>query len=354
MTSVRALVAASGVDHRVLNVDTPIGSYDLRKFDLREKCKSALLRGAHLAPEVAFGSSHSLLSDHPFKAVLDSGATKHFVSEIVGKRLLNPRPVRASMCNANGKVTQLFQGGDLSIPLRSCDDPEATDCLHLRDISVVPGASFNLLSVSKLMDEGADFRLSHDAGNHMVYRGKAYPITSSGGLLLVDLFEPLTALSPESAVGLVATASVLASHSSNSDDAEDHVCAAAASAPMKVWHQRLGGVSFKRINHLNQSGSALGLKVVGKDPPHNARCTCNTCMMTNRVSRSVPVAREFADTVSRKGELITTDVVGPFPPSPEGYRYAISFTDEYTRFSVCYLLKKKSDSVAALGKLVRF
>ena len=74
----------------------------------------------------------------------------------------------------------------------------------------------------------------------------------------------------------------------------------------------------------------------------------------NNVHRSVGKFREFADTVSRPGELLTSDVIGPFPPSPEGHRYAISFIDEFTRYSNVYLMKKKSEAPAALTAVIAY
>ena len=45
-------------------------------------------------------------------------------------------------------------------------------------------------------------------------------------------------------------------------------------------------------------------------------------------------------------------MLGPFPPTPEGHRYVISFVGEFSRFSHCYFLKHKSDAPAALEALV--
>ena len=85
---------------------------------------------------------------------------------------------------------------------------------------------------------------------------------------------------------------------------------------------------------------------------HSAKCRCDSCAKTNNVSRSIPKVRDFSTNVSQKGELITTDILGPFPPSPEGYKYAISFVDEFTRFSHAYFLKKKSEAPNALTLLI--
>ncbi len=63
--------------------------------------------------------------------------------------------------------------------------------------------------------------------------------------------------------------------------------------------------------------------------------------------------RKFADEVSRYGELLYSDLCGPFPPSIEGYRYVISFTNALCRFSACYMPRRKSGAVGALRAVIR-
>ena len=47
---------------------------------------------------------------------------------------------------------------------------------------------------------------------------------------------------------------------------------------------------------------------------------------------------------SSKLDLVFTDVLGPMPTtSLDGNRYAISFTDSYSRYSVVYFLKSKDE-----------
>ena len=55
-----------------------------------------------------------------------------------------------------------------------------------------------------------------------------------------------------------------------------------------------------------------------------------------------------------KGELITTDLIGPFPPTPEGHRYAISYTDDFSRHSIVYFLKKKSEAAHTVTPLDKY
>ena len=47
-------------------------------------------------------------------------------------------------------------------------------------------------------------------------------------------------------------------------------------------------------------------------------------------------------------ELVHTDLAGPIDPeSKEGYRYVVSFTDDYSGAVFVYCLKHKSDTVEA-------
>jgi hypothetical protein len=59
-------------------------------------------------------------------------------------------------------------------------------------------------------------------------------------------------------------------------------------------------------------------------------------------------------TLLKLGNKVVTDIYGPFPDSVEGYRYVISFTDVYSRFSACYFLRRKSDAEQALKSFVAF
>ena len=69
------------------------------------------------------------------------------------------------------------------------------------------------------------------------------------------------------------------------------------------------------------------MAVDGQKFKHDAKCTCPTCLGVNNAKLHIGDVRRFSDSVSRKGELLLTDICGPFPMSVEGYRYIISFTD---------------------------
>ena len=52
-------------------------------------------------------------------------------------------------------------------------------------------------------------------------------------------------------------------------------------------------------------------------------------------------------------ELVHTDLAGPIDPeSRDGYRFALSFTDDYSSAVFVYFLKHKSDTVQATEKFL--
>lgn len=124
-------------------------------------------------------------------------------------------------------------------------------------------------------------------------------------------------------------------------------------ATYELWHERYGFASKKRLKLLYENGSAEGLDV-GSKYSHDRKCTCPTCMSVNNRKKHIGDIRKYDDNVTKKGQLIYTDICGPFPTSVEGYRYVISFTDVYSRFSSCYFLDKKSQAEDALRSLAQY
>lgn len=327
--------------------------YNLRSLPINGR-KRAQLRvklndGAHLSPEAAFNASLSDLTMTQSMAILDSGASKHFMTTFMRSKLLNRRNVPAVMYNANGVKTELTEGGDFKLKL-SDSTGQTVDSIPLNDISIVPDATFNLISLTRLFETGAKFELAAE-GCYLKFNGRKFPLIIQRGLLIIDLNTHLCALDNDDDEEHAYSATQHDIHSENSDI--EHMACAAASAPLKVWHDRLGHASNARIKFLHSSGTALGMNLSGSIT-HDSKCSCEACLKTNNVSHGISSSRQFSDCTSRKGQIITTDCLGPFPRSVEGYQYAISFTDEYSRFSVVYLLKRKSDAAEAVDTLARY
>ena len=135
--------------------------------------------------------------------------------------------------------------------------------------------------------------------------------------------------------------------SSESQSVSDGCSFSCAAVTLQRWHERLAHTSKARIQLLRKWRKDKGLTVKGVKS-HGKECACTTCLQVNNAKRAKNKERVHEPEITAAGQLVTSDLTGPFPPTPEGHRYAISFTDEHTRFSVCYFLSRKNGAAAAL------
>lgn len=217
--------------------------------------------------------------------------------------------------------------------------------LPLNNCSVSPHSPFNLLSVSQLNKDNINVRMSN-RGDYLEFDGFRYRCLRLYGLYLIDLMKPLHAYTTVSKTkaAMVSFVEMDDSYSLNFGG---------LAATLSRWHDRLGHVSTKSIKALAASGLSEGLHI-NKDEPHNAKCKCTVCLATNNVKHHIPDVRQFVTDISQKGQLVTSDVMGPYPTSPEGHRYAVSYIDEFSRYSVVYFLKAKSEVPNTLHAVVRY
>jgi transposase InsO family protein len=112
---------------------------------------------------------------------------------------------------------------------------------------------------------------------------------------------------------------------------------------MKLWHERLGHPSEKVMQEMIKRGllpiSDLGLPF------------CEACQK-GKAHREA-AEREAPERAKEIYELVHTDILGPVTPSTRtGKSYAIIFVDDYTRFRVTYLMKKRSEAATCLQTFI--
>lgn len=88
-----------------------------------------------------------------------------------------------------------------------------------------------------------------------------------------------------------------------------------------------------------------GMKITG-----NTKLDCNVCAE----GRFINSRNRKTDTKAGEAlELVHTDLAGPIKPtSQDGYKYAISFTDDFSGAISVYFLKNKSDTTLATEKFL--
>jgi transposase InsO family protein len=214
---------------------------------------------------------------------------------------------------SNKQDVQLYSS--ISHPIRTANGEymHATDfgCIkgstfNLDKVLVCPKVTENLLSVSKLDDQGLDTLFS----SGKVYIGKS---GSLGEIL---------------STGNRVNSSYYFDFPLNSDSE--------ARTTISEIH--------KRFNHLNSSDLQKLSKnemVTGLNPVPNEKISCESCLL-GKMKKGTP-PQHSSSRATRPGELFHSDICGPFESSLFGNRYLLSFTDDYSRYVFVFLIQTKSD-----------
>ena len=115
------------------------------------------------------------------------------------------------------------------------------------------------------------------------------------------------------------------------------------SRSLNEWHQVLGHCNERDIMSLEKVVS--GMKIVNARREAEVCETCTLGKMPQTVSR-IPDKK-----ATKPLEFVHTDLAGPVTPTArEGFRYAMSFVDDFSGSYFVYFLKNKSDAVKALER----
>jgi len=103
----------------------------------------------------------------------------------------------------------------------------------------------------------------------------------------------------------------------------------------KLWHLRLGHINLKRIDRLVKSGVLPSFEV-------EPISICQSCLEGKMTKRPFSSKGNRAQGLL---DLVHTDVCGPMSiRAREGYRYFVTFIDDYSRYGYTYLLRHKSET----------
>ena len=112
---------------------------------------------------------------------------------------------------------------------------------------------------------------------------------------------------------------------------------------LSEWHKIMGHRNFKDLEKLENVVN--GMKILSKEKYH-----CETCAVGKMFQYR---NREADKRATSRLELVHCDLSGPIDLiAREGFRYSISFVDDYTGTIMVYFLKSKSDTVAATEKFL--
>ena len=78
---------------------------------------------------------------------------------------------------------------------------------------------------------------------------------------------------------------------------------------------------------------------------------CETCCLAKTIK--TPVSKQSENKASRAGERIFTDVVGPITPATvDGFRYFVTFIDDYSSHACVNFMRHKNQALQKLKRIL--
>lgn len=240
---------------------------------------------------------------------LDSGASVHITSDVNNIRNASESTSIKEITAANKAVMPVLCSGDVDIVTIT---PKCKYSITVKDVLCVPTIATNLLSVSKLIENG----------NKVDFKRKCCNIYNSKNQLVgvARLVDGVYKLNVEN----------------------KHNCLFTSSDAVKSeqWHRRMGHLNSSDLNKMKE-GAILGIDF--KDKAVIDKSTCVVCCQ-GKQSR-LP----FNHVATRSSEalnIIHADICGPMEvTSIGGCRYFLIFVDDHTRMTFVYFLKAKNQAL---------
>ncbi|KAJ9541256.1 hypothetical protein OSB04_027762 [Centaurea solstitialis] len=238
--------------------------------------------------------------------VIDTGSGNHICNHLQGfTRRKTLRKDRSNLRVGEGTPLIAEAVGSYSLSLPSGLVLELDNCYY------IPNMIKNVLSFDLLVDQGFYYKYSYkmiSVFKDNIFYFKATPVD---GLYTVNLKD---------------NNSEIYHISKRSKDIEDQTY---------LWHCRLGHINKKRVELLLKGGF---LGNFDYKPFEN----CESCLSGKMTKQPFNSENERATDLL---EIIHTDVCGPFSHvARRGYRYFITFTDDFSRYGYVYLMRHKSET----------
>lgn len=290
-----------------------------RKGDGREDAGRNFGRSKPKA-NIAKEESEVCFSVRPMKAderwYLDSGCTSHMTGD-VSKLVSVNESRKQTICLADGNKVLSEGFGDCRV--NTCDGSGDPVNLKLKNVLLVPDLKNNLLSVSKIADEGYDVTFSES--ECLIKKNESVIVA---GIREGNLYR----LKSEKEQSLLVDA--------NHRDGCQH-----------IWHRRLGHRHPEDIAKIVRDGLGTGLNLTDC----GIRSVCGTCCEGKLSRLPFPKSESKSKAVL---DLIHSDLCGQMEVvTPSGNRYILTLIDDFSRFCVIYLLERKSQADEKIREFVQ-
>ncbi|KAJ8709420.1 hypothetical protein PYW07_009246 [Mythimna separata] len=261
--------------------------------------------------------------------ILDSGCSSHMTNRKDWITNFSPN-VKSEITTANNEKIYSDGVGNVKITIGNDVKKVISDALY------VPKVAANLLSVSKMAADG--YVLVFDTNKCSVYRKDNINVTGSCDVTATNV-DGIYKLDNKRDCYVC-----MENQEPNTRTGGNTFVANTNS--LELWHRRLGHLSLAGMLSLRDS-LACGIAFT-----NNGLSPCTSCFEGKQKSKSFPLSQAHRSTT--KLDLIHTDICGPMPViSWSDCRYFITFTDDFTRKSFVYFLKRK-DQTTVLNTFIEF
>lgn len=237
---------------------------------------------------------------------VDSGASKHICSN--SSLFHSLRKTNAYVIVANGLRIKADGEGDILLKIKNNQNQVAT--INLKGVLYFNNKNFsNLISVTKLVKSGCEMNFSSNGCCIVKNNKEFYTNRTSTGLYTVSSIKYQDNLNQAFLV-----------------NGSDLFC-------IHEWHRMLSHRNLVDIKKMKDKG--IKFKA--------CQCTdvCEACLQGKLARKSFP---KQANKVDQPLDVIVSDVCGPFPiDSIQGFRYFITFTDVYSKYTEVRFIKQKSE-----------
>lgn len=246
---------------------------------------------------------------------LDSGATKNMTNN--RSFYTSFKKLNNVMSNADGHHAKVAEIGSGTISHRL--KFRETRILQLNDVLYVPTLVENLISVSRALKSNLAVHFEDKFATIVKKEDENTQVLIEAHLDAEGLFK-FQALS-------------------NQDTA--HIVRATCS--LRKWHRRFGHRDPAAIRKLASKKLVIGLETQLSDDCDEI---CECCIKGKLATKSFPRSES---TTEKPLEIIHSDLCGPLPiTSAGGNRYILTFIDDYSRYTVIKLLKRKNEVMDAV------
>ena len=280
-------------------------TYCRRKDNARTCSNDNVVENEHsFAFKVGIDVCNNVVRKHSL--LVDCGATTHIISDqskfVNFDDSFNPDNHLIEL--ADGSRTNGIASGRGNASVVLYDVNGTSHDIILENALYVPSYDQDIFSVQAATDKGATVMFTPDCAKLKAHNGTAFNIEKDGRLYFLNNTVP-----------------------SNT-----------SSRTVEEWHKVLGQCNVKDV--LKLENVVNGMKITNKNV-----FDCDACIIGKM---SQYRSRKPDKRATRPLEFVHCDLAGPVTPvAKDGFKYAISFVDDYSGAIFVYFLKNKSDTVAA-------